>query len=179
MKALIVYWSKTGNTEKVAQSIMHGLEESKADVTLVTPEEAGGIDWFDYDLVCMGCPSYHWAPPKPFKAYLDERYKLYQKQGLVKLCSPRIENKNALIFCTYSGPHTGISEAIPVTKVVGQYFDHLGFQIAGEWHIAGEIHGNEDMSLKGRLGNIKGWPSDHDLKKVKSDTIDLIKRIAA
>jgi len=175
MKALIVYWSKTGNTKKVAQSILHGLEDADAEVILKTPEEAGNINWFDFDLVCIGCPSYHWAPPIPFKTYLDEKYKVYQKQGLVKLCSPRIKNKNALIFCTFSGPHTGMSEAVPVTKVVGQYFDHLGFNIIGEWHITGELHGREEMNLDGRLGNIKGLPSDDDLNKVKRDTIDMVK----
>lgn len=177
MKALLVYWSNTGNTEKVAQSIFQGLEESRAEAVLKTSEEAGDIDWFDYDLVFVGCPSFRWAPPKPFKAYLDERYKMYEKQELVKLCSPRLKNRNAIMFCTYSGPHTGVNEAIPVTKVIGQYFDHLGFNILDEWHILGEIHRSEEMSTKGRLGNIKGLPSDHDLARIKHNTIGLVKSL--
>ena len=56
--ALIVYWSKTGNTEKVANSIKQGLEEAEVTVTYVKPDEAQALNYLDYDLVCIGCPSY-------------------------------------------------------------------------------------------------------------------------
>ena len=32
--ALIIYWSKTGNTEKVANAIKEGLEEADVEVTI-------------------------------------------------------------------------------------------------------------------------------------------------
>ena len=57
--ALIVYWSKTGNTEKVANVIKKGLEETSIQVTMKRPEEAENIDYFNYDLVCVGAPSTH------------------------------------------------------------------------------------------------------------------------
>ena len=38
--ALIIYWSKTGNTEKVANAIKQGLEEADIKVTIKKPEEA-------------------------------------------------------------------------------------------------------------------------------------------
>jgi flavodoxin len=44
--ALIVYWSKTGNTEKVAYAIKEGLEALGVQVTVKRPEEAGGEDFF-------------------------------------------------------------------------------------------------------------------------------------
>jgi len=54
--ALIVYWSKTGNTEKVALAIKEGLENSGVQVQVKKPEEAENIDYFDYNLVCVGAP---------------------------------------------------------------------------------------------------------------------------
>jgi len=43
--------------------------------------------------------------------------------------------KNALIFCTYSGPHTGIDEATPAGKYAGQFFEYVGFTALGEWYL--------------------------------------------
>ena len=52
-KALIIYWSKTGNTAKVANAVKQGLETAEVQVTLKKQEEAEDVDYFDYDLVCV------------------------------------------------------------------------------------------------------------------------------
>lgn len=44
-----------------------------------------------------------------------------RKQGRIKTGAPKVPGKNALIFCTYSGPHTGLREATPVGKYIGQF----------------------------------------------------------
>jgi hypothetical protein len=64
-----------------------------------------------------------------------------------------------LVFCTYSGPHTGIDEATPAGKIMRQYFEHFGFTILGEWYIVGEFHDREDMSTQGKLGDIRDKPT--------------------
>ena len=174
MKAAIIYWTKSGNTEKVALTIKEGLEDSGAQVTLVRTDEAKDLDWFDYDLICVGFPSYQWHPPEAVVNYLKGKMNGYRQQGLVKIGSPKIPGKNALVFCTYSGPHTGIHEAIPAGKFVGQFFDHLGFEVLDEWYVVGEFHGREEQSTKGRLGDIRGRPNQEDLKKIKEDTAKLI-----
>jgi flavodoxin len=53
-KAVIIYWSKTGNTEKVAHSIKEGLNDAGLDVSLLKTDEADDLDYFDHDLVCLG-----------------------------------------------------------------------------------------------------------------------------
>jgi sulfite reductase alpha subunit-like flavoprotein len=55
--ALIIYWSSTRNTEKVAYAIREGLENAGLKVELKKPKDAAGTDFFDYDLVCVGSPS--------------------------------------------------------------------------------------------------------------------------
>jgi flavodoxin len=62
--ALIIYPSSTGNTEKMAQVIKLGLEEAGIQVTVNNPELAGDVDYFKYDLVCIGSPSIRWHPTK-------------------------------------------------------------------------------------------------------------------
>src|SRR4030042_5482253 len=126
-KALIVYWSKTGNTEKVALAIKEGFENAGVQVQVNKPEEAESIDYFDYDLVCVGAPSYSWHLPEPMTNFLKKKFAVYRQQGKVKPSAPKVPGKNALIFVTYSGPHTGIDEATPVGKDIRQSFEHLGF----------------------------------------------------
>ena len=57
---------------------------------------------------------------------------------------------------------------------MGQYFDHLGFNIIDEWHILGEFHGSEELSTQGRMGNIKGLPSEEDLVKIRKDSARIV-----
>jgi len=174
MDAIIVYWSKTGNTEKVALAIQEGLDEAGADVLLKRVEDAGTVDFYAYDLVCIGFPSYRWSPPEPMDAFLNSKFRAYRKQGHVKVGAPKGPGKNVLIFCTYSGPHTGIREAVPAGLYAGQFFEHLGFTVLDEWYVVGEFHGSEEASTKGRLGDIRGRPNEEDLRKVKQDVARLV-----
>jgi flavodoxin len=43
--ALIIYWSETGNTEKVANAIKQGLEEAEIRVNIKKTEEAEALDY--------------------------------------------------------------------------------------------------------------------------------------
>jgi flavodoxin len=177
MKAAIIYWSKTGNTKKVANAVKEGLEAAEADVMLKQVEEAGDIDFYAYDLICLGFPAYQWSPPKPVDDFLKSKFAGYRKHGRIKTGAPKIFGKNVLIFCTYSGPHTGINEAIPAGKYAGQFFEHLGFTVLDAWYIVGEFHGSEERSTMGRLGDIRGRPNAEDLAKVKQDAVQLAQRV--
>ena len=169
MKAIIIYWSKSGNTEKVAHAIKDGLGEAGLEVLLQNVETVGEVDWFAYDLVCIGFPSYQWKVPKPMDEFLNKNFNSYRSQGHVKEGAPKVQGKNALIFCTYSGPHSGIREAVPPVLYAGQFFEHLGFTVVGEWYVVGEFHGSLAASTQGRLGDIRGRPNEEDLRKVRQD----------
>jgi flavodoxin len=166
-RAVILYWSSTGNTEKVAFAIKEGLEDAGVTVSIRKTTEAKDVDYFDYSLVCVGSPSIRWHPPKQVTDFLIEKFDYYRGLKKVKTGAPKISGKNALIFCTYSGPHTGINEATPVGKYIGQFFEHLGFTVLGEWYVLGEFHGSEERSTKGRMGDIRGKPDENDLKKIR------------
>lgn len=49
----VVYWSGTGNTEKMAQAIAKGA----GDALLVNVESLGDFDAAGYDKIAFGCPS--------------------------------------------------------------------------------------------------------------------------
>jgi flavodoxin len=167
--ALIVYFSNSGNTQKVACAIREGLEAGDLKVDLKRPQEASEDDFYGYDLVCVGSPSIEWQPAKPIADLLKSKLNLYRGQGKIKPCAPKVKGKNALVFCTYSGPHTGIDEASPAGKTIRQYFEHFGFNIVGEWYIISEFHGREEMSTLGRLGDIRGKPTLEELEKIKKE----------
>ena len=175
--AVVLYWSHTGNTEKVATAIHNGLKEGGFDTLLSKLEDADSVDFFQYDLVCFGVPSYSWHPPKPADEYLKAKFAHYRKEGRIRTGAPTIQGKNALVFCTYSGPHTGIREAIPAGKYIGQFFEHLGFVVVDEWYILSEFHGSEEFSTLGRMGDIRGLPSETDLRRIEDQSRILALRI--
>ncbi len=175
--ALIVYSSATGNTEKVAQAIRLGLEEAGVFVTTKKPEAADEVDYFSYDLVCLGSPSIQWHPTKQMADFLKAKLDFYRKQGKIKPSSPKVAGKSALIFVTYSGPHTGLDEATPAGKYMAQFLVHVGFTVVAEWYVLGEFRGNLENSIQGRMGDIRGKPTVQDLMKIKEDATNLAMKL--
>lgn len=175
MNAIIIYFSATGNTKKVAETINNTLKKNGIEVKLKTVKEAASVNLLDYDLVFIGSPSYMWAPPDPALNWIKERMDFYRKQGAIKPGSPKIPGKRAVVFITYSGPHTGISEAIPAGKYIGQFLEHIGFDVLDEWYTVGEFHNSVENSTLGRLGDIRGRPNQEDLEIIARDVEKALK----
>lgn len=57
MKASVIYWSGTGNTEAMANEIASKLKELGADTKLVSVEEASIDDAKEAELLALGCPA--------------------------------------------------------------------------------------------------------------------------
>jgi flavodoxin len=177
LKVLIIYWSATGNTEKVAVAIRQALTREGLKPVFKKVSEAAEEELYSYDLVFLGTPSYMWQPPEPVQEYIKAKMDYYRKRGSIKLCAPKVPGKKAVVFVTYSGPHTGIGEAIPAGKYLMQFFEHIGFDMVGEWYVVGEFHSSEENSTKGILGDIRGRPNRQDLSEVESNVSKLIKSI--
>ncbi len=177
LKALVLYWSATGNTEEVAKTIQSRLETEKVDSRLMKILEAGNEDLFAYDLVFMGAPAYQFMAPDPVIRFIKAKMQLHSERHDIKPGAPVLPRKWAVTFCTYSGPHTGIDEAIPACKYMGQFFAHLGFKLMGEWYTVGEFHNREELSTLGRLGDVRGRPNEDDLAKVARAVSRVVKKI--
>jgi len=78
-KVLIVYYSRTGKTEKMAEYIAEGVRISgnEAEVKKVA-EIKNERDLAGYDAYIFGCPTYHRTMPQNFETFLF----LAQKAGL-------------------------------------------------------------------------------------------------
>ena len=56
-KVAIVYWSGTGNTEKMAQCIAEGVRDAGGEAVLLGPGEFDAGKWSEYQVVAFGCPA--------------------------------------------------------------------------------------------------------------------------
>lgn len=177
-KALIIYYSETGNTKKVALAIERGVRRAGLEPTIKKVSEAFDEDYYDYDLVCFGSPVRHALPPPPVMKLIDDDFVRFRRSPReVQLPASSIPGKYALIFVTFSGPHVGVDEALPAGKLLVQEFEHLGFKVKGEWYIVGEFHGWKDGSTRGRLGDIRGRPNPQDLARVEEKIIKLVRSL--
>lgn len=167
MKILNLYFSSTGNTAKVAQTISDTVQQAGYHVDTVKITKAEAIDVLGYDLVFVGSGVYEWLPGRALQELFAKLRVQYVNEGQIKPGAPRRPRQKAIVYCTFGGAHTGVHEAIPAVKYMGQLFDHLGFEIVGEWYVVGEYHGKyKDFSAGGRLGNIQGRPHEADLRDV-------------
>ncbi|HPQ82110.1 MAG TPA: flavodoxin domain-containing protein [bacterium] len=78
-KALVVYFSKSGHTKRMAEEIAKGLEESEVSVTLADVEKANIEDLEGTDAVILGSPTYYGTMAAQMKGFLDKSVKLHGK----------------------------------------------------------------------------------------------------
>ena len=169
MKVLNLYFSATGNTEKVAMRISEAVQELGCEVdTLKVTGKDLEIDILNYNFVFAGSGVYAQLPGTPLIELFKELMQKYNKAGEVKPASPRRPSAYVVVYCTYGGAHTGINEAIPAVKYMGQLFDHLGYTIMAEWYTVGEYKTEKlrGHSVAGRLGDIRGRPNEEDLRDI-------------
>lgn len=167
MKVLNLYYSSTGNTEKIARAIDNTVKETGHEIESVKVKADAEIDIIGHDIVFIGSGVYTWLPGRPMLEFLDKTRQRYSQAGEIKPSSPRRPGKKAVVYCSFGGAHTGINEAVPAVKYMGQLLDHLGYEILSEWYFSGEYHGRlAPYSISGRMGNIAGRPNSADLQDV-------------
>lgn len=123
MKSIIIYYSFSGNTKKVAEILMESLSKvgPTEQVELIATDESKAFlaqchralskarakinpvknDLSDYDLICLGSPVWAFAPAPAMNTYLD-------------LCTG-LEGKKVILFTTY-GSGTGNQRCLDYIK---------------------------------------------------------------
>ena len=69
MKTLIVYFSKFGNTRRVAQAIAETMKQAR-EVRVVSIEQLAAADFEGVDLVVMGSPTHAFSVPQEMRSAL-------------------------------------------------------------------------------------------------------------
>ena len=97
MRVLIIYDSRTGNTEKMAFAISKGIEENGLEPILKKVDEAS-IDMLPrVKALILGSPVYYGLPTSKIKKFIDDSVKYHGK--LTHLVGGA--------FCSAGGTHTG------------------------------------------------------------------------
>ena len=176
-KAITLWWSHTGNTKAVAETIHSTLQEKGIDSTLteITSSDME-VDYFEYNLVFVAAPVYTNLPPPKVSKFLLKRKK---DSGTVIAAAPERPGIFAVMVCTYGGGHTGYNEVVPALKYMGQFFEHMGIRVVDEWGIVGFFQGVEDPNdnTDGRMGDIAGRPNERDLAEVRGRVTGLLHRL--
>jgi NAD(P)H dehydrogenase (quinone) len=102
MKILVVYDSRTGNTEKMAHAVAEGLRAAGVEPVVRKVDEANVDELLQVQGLILGSPVYYGLPTAKIKAFIDESVKFHGKlEGLV-----------GGAFCSAGGTHTGSETTI-------------------------------------------------------------------
>jgi flavodoxin len=55
---VIIYFSQTGNTEKIAQAIQRGVEQTAGDCDILKIKDANPLRLYNYDLIGIGSAAF-------------------------------------------------------------------------------------------------------------------------
>lgn len=76
-KVLILYYSKTGNTEEMAGYIQEGVKKEGVDVDMKKVQDAKPEDLLDYDGIIIGSPTYYGSMAAEIKELFDESVRFH------------------------------------------------------------------------------------------------------
>ncbi len=131
-KALIVYYSMYGNTEKVAKALAQGLTEGGVEAESISVESVKLDQLGSYDLLAFGSPIHAWNISKPMKDFL-ERLKTVDS----------LTGKKAFAFDTKAGRSRLAGDA--AGKIEGK-LKSLGMSV---------VKAHESAFVKGREGPLE------------------------
>jgi hypothetical protein len=174
-KSLILYSSRTGNTEKVALRFKKVFEKKgwQCDIFKVDKNidiENPPFDYRDYDFLCVG--SYiDWSLP-PDELLFIMRHNPQSAHCLRKPSSKAyghrrivIGPKKGIVFITYAGAHLGPKEALPALYLLELEMEHLRFECIGQFSCPGKMFNRPTPGFW--HGDISHRPSERDLLKAE------------
>jgi len=83
MKPIVMYFSRTGNTKRMAEAISKSTKATAYDIASCDPEFVK-----DFDLLILGTPVEGFRPARETMKFIDQL--------------PETEGKKAIVFCTYA-----------------------------------------------------------------------------
>jgi len=78
-KILVIYYSRSGNTRKMAEAVAEGAKNAGAEVTLSDVKECDPRQLLDYDGIIAGSPTYYGILAGEMKDFFDRSVKYHGK----------------------------------------------------------------------------------------------------
>jgi len=138
MKSIVIYYSETGNTEKVAKAIAGAVAGEIKRVEETNPDELA-----DYDLIFIGTPVHGFGPSKKIEDFLDKL--------------PQLQGKKGAAFCTM---HIGGDKT--TFRIIKEKLEKKGIIFIDSFSCLGwsRLIGNFGPRIFNR-----GRPNEEDLRK--------------
>ncbi|MDI6806533.1 MAG: flavodoxin domain-containing protein [Candidatus Aenigmarchaeota archaeon] len=136
-KILIVYHSRTGNTEKLAKAIAEGAKQGGVEVSLKRYNEATNEDLLKADAILFGSPTYFSLPSAELKSFIDKSVDIYDK----------LEGKKGAYF-TSAGCMENAEQTLQAFEWV---YSHYGIDVVGKLACV-EKPGKEKIAEARELG---------------------------
>ena len=76
-KAIVIYYTRSGTTRKMAETITEELQKRKIAVDILTPNQVEVNKLLDYDLIIIGTPTYYGTMAAEIKKLLDDSIRLH------------------------------------------------------------------------------------------------------
>ena len=157
MKSIIIYFSLTGNTKKVAQAIHKGMSQLVEQCDIATINEVDIRHLADYDLIGLGSPVWGGVPPH-IQLFINSL--------------PPLQGKHAFAFCTHGAlPDKFAPAAVRLLAKIG-----LTVIAVGNWY------GSVNLPSLPKPYLTDGHPDAIDLKEAEHfgrEMVDLSLRISA
>ena len=155
MQATLIYFSQTGNTEKVAKVISQGLTENGCKTTTLSLKKVIAQDIVSADLIGVGTPCFANRAPSPVRNFLWNL--------------PSLKGKNAFVFAT-SGGGPG-----RVLYDLTQPLEAKGAAVIGGIICRGENF----YPAPCLVGRFPKRPTEMDLQEAKNFAVSLLRHVAS
>jgi len=78
-KAIVIYYSRTGNTKKMAQIIAESMNEADLQTVCKSVSDIKAEELLDYDAIVIGSPTYYGHMAGPVKQLIDDTVSFHSK----------------------------------------------------------------------------------------------------
>jgi len=77
--AIVIYYSRSGNTKKMAELVIGGLKNEKIEAQLKEVKDVNVDELLQYDAIIIGSPTYYGTMSAEIKKLLDDSVKFHGK----------------------------------------------------------------------------------------------------
>ncbi|MFH1269807.1 MAG: flavodoxin domain-containing protein [Candidatus Omnitrophota bacterium] len=78
-KALVIYYSRSGNTRKMAESVAEGIKSAGMEAVIKDVKDMDAQELLEYDAIAIGSPTYYGTMAAEIKKLLDDSVKFHGK----------------------------------------------------------------------------------------------------
>ncbi|MEM2239081.1 MAG: NAD(P)H-dependent oxidoreductase [Candidatus Bathyarchaeia archaeon] len=142
VKVIVIYYSRGGNTRRVAEMLTTTLKEEDLEVCMKNVSDVKVEELIQYDGIAIGSPTYYGQMAGEVKTFLDETVRLHGK----------LDGKVGLAFTTSGGYGTGGETTI--LSIIQAMLIHGMI-----------VQGDPDDLHYGII--IRGMPKDEDLNLIR------------